>query len=175
MINTPKHDAEPICCCGEPMTLGVVHRKDKPCFHWYAHDAEPVAWLQLNKFGKPSSVSLEKGSQYKSDYDEGCRDIPLYTAPPSGVREGMLRADEKCIKNPHYCWRVVCHVPNRCRHNEDIRAEAEKLPQSQVVVPVDVALAAGRKLALIGQIYDGDKESRRLSDELLRAAQEERK
>jgi hypothetical protein len=50
-----------------------------------------------------------------------------------------------------------------------------KLPQSHVLVPVDVALAAGRKLALIGQIYDGDKESRRLSDELLRAAQEERK
>lgn len=98
MINTPKHDAEPICCCGEPMTLGVVHRKDKPCFHWYAHDAEPVAWLQLNKFGKPSSVSLEKGSQYKSDYDEGCRDIPLYTAPPSGIAAGMEVA-EICRKS----------------------------------------------------------------------------
>lgn len=26
---------EPVaCCCGEPLTLGVVHRKDSPCFHW---------------------------------------------------------------------------------------------------------------------------------------------
>lgn len=31
----PQPQQEPVaCCCGEPLTLGVVHRKEKPCFYW---------------------------------------------------------------------------------------------------------------------------------------------
>lgn len=43
---------------------------------------------------------------------------------------------------------------------------AASLPVGVAVVPVETVIAAARKLRLIGAIYDGDKESRRLADEL---------
>lgn len=94
MTNTPKQGAEPICCCGEPMTLGVVHRKDKPCFHWYAHDAEPVA-LPCCGYADASAVKWNEFNKVIQCHNCGHIYSP---APPSGIAAGMEVA-EICRKS----------------------------------------------------------------------------
>lgn len=42
---------------------------------------EPVAWLQVDANGRVLATALEPGQMYKSEYDEGAKDVPLYSAP----------------------------------------------------------------------------------------------
>lgn len=114
-------------------------------------------------------------------------DVPvgtkLYTAQPSGVREGMLRAEEVC-KDRAEAWGHSDFQQSeiseaRKREAEELadyfRAEAEKLPQTHVLVPVDTLILMRKAItrdapysnaAIIA--YDGLKESHAM----LRAAQE---
>jgi hypothetical protein len=91
----------------------------------------------------------------------------LYPTPPSGVREGMRLAAEICANDES-------GRDSGGYFADVILAEAEKLPQSHVMVPVKVndamRQAVKKWLLACPNIYVQE-----LWNELLRAAQEERK
>ena len=67
-------------------------------------------------------------------------------------------------------------VEDFCQHHPGetvslYAAPPPAIPEGYVLVPKEIAEAASRKLALIGQIYSGDKESRALSVAIAAAQQ----
>lgn len=72
---------------------------------------EPVAWMQtVENPGEPKrfllSMECENSLHRQIKHGGTYQRKPLYTAPPSGVREGMLRAAEICKRpKPECCGR----------------------------------------------------------------------
>jgi len=62
---------------------------------------------------------------------------------------------------------ILAEKWNRRAH---LASQPEAAQEGWRLVPVDVVQAAANKLALIGKIYDGDKESRRLAKTLAECA-----
>jgi hypothetical protein len=98
----------------------------------------------------------------------------LATAPPSGLREGVLRAAEICdaLRPEAYSTsaRVMNYIVGECA--KTLRAEAEKLPQSHVMVPEELLRSAQAHMV---RTPEADAVSVELSRYVFGAAQEERK
>lgn len=79
---------EQTCCCGEPDALGVVHRKDNPCYVAQP-EQEPVAWQVMVENEPMKEFSIKDVAHdwavteklNGSKYSYWIR--PLYTAPIS--------------------------------------------------------------------------------------------
>jgi hypothetical protein len=53
-----------ICTCGDPTTLGVVHLRDRPCFHYVEREWVPLTDEEfeevINELGKdPRILAVE--------------------------------------------------------------------------------------------------------------------
>lgn len=135
-----------------------------------------AALLRLQELGDTSF-------RFPDSVDTSAPKTVIEATPPFGVREGMLRAEEVC-KDRAEAWGHSDFQQSeiseaRKREAEELadyfRAEAEKLPQTHVLVPVDTLILMRKAItrdapysnaAIIA--YDGLKESHAM----LRAAQE---
>jgi hypothetical protein len=97
-------------------------------------------------------------------------------APPSGVREGMLRLNPNCRATFDTDKAWSCNCPHK---HPILCAEAEKLPQSQVVVPVESLQSWHDFWAHYSSLNEGSQddlnnERHQVLDEMLYAAQEKK-
>ena len=99
--------AQPVCCCQEPDTPGIVHRIDGPCYVREQPEQEPVAWLS------------DDGNVLFGPGPKGKYKRPLYTTPPRREWVGLTEEEvDECYYWKDRQWttdELVRHVEAKLR------------------------------------------------------------